>query len=113
FQKVFAGTLRMEDLARSLESSKSDDEWWRHLTAAAREWHWTRIEWRGPSGSRSETFSHGKTEWSFTAALPGGDAIEIEGASCGSGPSPDLIALSSILSRTFERGIGNRQPALS
>lgn len=113
FQKVFASKLRVRDLAHSLESAKSDDEWWGLLVAAAREWQWLRIQWRGASGIREEVLAPRAAEWSFNVALPGAESIEIEGDDQAAEPAPDLIALSGILSRTLERRVPSRQATLS
>ena len=114
FQKVFAGKLRMRDLALALESAKTDEEWWLLLTSAAREWSWVRLQWRGALGIREEIVAPRKPEWSFTVALTGGETIEIEGDAQSSDPAPDLIMLSSILKRTSDRDVqASRQATLS
>lgn len=114
FHKVFAEKLRMKQLAQTLETTRTGDEWWRLLTVAAREWNWVQLKWIGPGGLREEVLAARKPSWSFIIELNDAESIQVEGVESSAEFSPDLIALSAILRRTFERGLHKwEQPALS
>jgi hypothetical protein len=117
FHRVFTEKLRMKQLAQALERASTVDEWWQLLTAAAREWNWVRLKWIGQGGFREETLAARKSSWSFVIELTGAESLQVEGDVQDlqtAAYSPDLIALSAILSRTFQRGRREwRQPALS
>lgn len=113
FHRVFADRLRMKQLAQTLERSGSSDEWWRLLVAAAREWNWVQLRWIRHGGHREEVLADRKSSWSFVIELSDSESIQVEGVEQTTGISPDLIALSAIVRRTFERGLREwNQPAL-
>lgn len=118
FHRVFAERLRMKQLAQTLERTSTSDEWWRLLIAAAREWNWVQLRWTSPGGIREEVLAPRKPSWSFVIELSDSEFVHVAGVE-GEGVeptaelSPDLIALSAILRRTFQRGIREwKQPAL-
>jgi UDP-GlcNAc:undecaprenyl-phosphate GlcNAc-1-phosphate transferase len=114
FHNVFMGKLRMRQLAQGLERARTADEWWGLLTAAAREWNWVRVKWDGPASEREEILAVRRSSWSFVVELRNAESVLVEGDAQAAGISPDLVALSAILSRTFERGLRDwEQPALS
>jgi hypothetical protein len=114
FHKVFAEKLRMKQLAQTLESTSTGDEWWRLLIAAAREWNWVQLKWIGPGGLREEVLAVRKPSWSFVIELSDAESVQVQGVEQTAELSPDLIALSAILRRTFQRGLREwNQPALS
>jgi len=114
FHRVFAERLRMTQLAQTLERAGTGDEWWRLLIAASREWNWVRLKWIGPGGLREEVLAVRKPSWSFVIELSDSESVQVEGVEQTAELSPDLIALSAILRRTFQRGLREwNQPALS
>jgi UDP-GlcNAc:undecaprenyl-phosphate GlcNAc-1-phosphate transferase len=114
FHRVFAERLRMKQLAQTLERTSTGDEWWRLLIAAAREWNWVQLKWIGPGGLREEVLAVRKPTWSFVIELSDAESVRVEGVDQTAELSPDLIALSAILRRTFQRGLREwSQPALS
>ena len=114
FHRVFKEKLRIKQLAQALDRAKTGEEWWRLLTAAAGEWNWVRLKWTGQSGCREETLAVRKPSWSFVIELTDDESVQVEGDAQTGEYSPDLIALSAILCRTFQRGRRDwRQPALS
>jgi UDP-GlcNAc:undecaprenyl-phosphate GlcNAc-1-phosphate transferase len=112
FHRVFADKLRMRQLEQALECARTCEEWWRLIMAAAREWNWLRLKWIGPAGVREEVLAARKPSWSFVIELTGAETVQIEGDIQAAGLSPDLIALSAILSRTFEHGLADRERTL-
>jgi UDP-GlcNAc:undecaprenyl-phosphate GlcNAc-1-phosphate transferase len=114
FQKVFAGKLRMKQLAQALERAATAEDWWRLLVAAAGEWHCVRVTWVGPGVFREEVLDARKPSWSFVIALSEAESIHLEGDSRTSSLQPDLAELPAILARTFQPGLRDvRQPAVS
>ncbi len=114
FHRVFAERLRMKQLAQTLERTNTGDEWWRLLIAAAREWNWVQLKWAGPGGLREEVLDARKPSWSFVIELSDSESVQVHGVEQTAERSPDLIALSAILRRTFQRGLREwKQPALS
>jgi UDP-GlcNAc:undecaprenyl-phosphate/decaprenyl-phosphate GlcNAc-1-phosphate transferase len=114
FHRVFAERLRMKELAQNLERTGTSDEWWRLLIAAARQWSWVHLKWTSPGGLREEVLDTLKPSWSFVIELSDSESVQVEGADQTAELSPDLIALSVILRRTFQRGLREwKQPALS
>ncbi len=114
FHRVFAGKLRMNQLAQALEHSSTGEEWWLALTAAAREWNWVRLKWMSPGGLREEVVSVREPSWRFAIELSDSEFVQVEGDAQPAHLSPDLIALSGIVSETFRRGRREwDRPALS
>lgn len=114
FHKVFAERLRMNQLAQTLERTGTSEEWWRLLIAAAREWNWVQLKWTSSGGLREEVLAARKPSWSFVIELSDSESVQVEGVEPAGELSPDLIALSAILRRTFQRGLREwKQPALS
>jgi UDP-GlcNAc:undecaprenyl-phosphate GlcNAc-1-phosphate transferase len=114
FHRVFLERLRMKQLAQTLERTSTSDEWWGLLIAAAREWNWVQLKWTSPGGFREEVLTTLKPSWSFVVELNDSEAIHVEGIDQAAELSPDLVALSAILRRTFQRGLREwNQPALS
>jgi UDP-GlcNAc:undecaprenyl-phosphate GlcNAc-1-phosphate transferase len=112
--KVFADKLRMKQLAQTLESARSGDEWWRLLIAVAREWNWVQLKWMNSGGFREEVLADRRPSWSFMVELSDTESIQVAGDAPAGGLSPDLIDLSAILRRSFQRGRREwEQPALS
>jgi UDP-GlcNAc:undecaprenyl-phosphate GlcNAc-1-phosphate transferase len=113
FQKVFAGKLRLAQLAQSLERAATRDEWWRLLCAAAREWKWVHLRWVAPGAVREEILDPRRPSWSFAVELTDTESVQVEGDAQTATEAPDLISLAGVLSRTFQRGLREwRQPAL-
>ena len=111
---MFAERLRMKQLAQTLERARTGEEWWRLLTAAAREWNWVRLKWTSPGGFREEVLAPRKPSWSFAIELSDAESVQVEGVAQTAELSPDLIALSAILRQTFQRGLREwEQPALA
>ena len=111
---MFAEKLRMEKLGQALERAGSWQECWLLLTAAAREWNWIRVKWSNHNGIREEVLAQRTPSWSFIIELTGAESVTVEGDGQTAGHSPDLIALSAILSQTLQRGRREwEQPALS
>ncbi|MGA2715700.1 MAG: MraY family glycosyltransferase [Bryobacteraceae bacterium] len=114
FHTVFAERLRMKQLAQTLERAKTGEEWWQLLVAAARQWNWVQLKWISPGGLRDEVLAVRKPSWSFVIQLSDAESVQVEGIEPTTELSPDLIALSAILRRTFQRGLREwEQPALS
>ncbi len=103
FHKAFAGKLRMKQLAQTLERAGTGDQWWQSLIDAGREWNWIRLTWTGPGGVREEVLAARKPSWSFTIEIGEAGSVQVEGDARTAEPSPDLIGLSDILSRTSPR----------
>lgn len=99
FRRAFGAKLRLEQLADSLRSARTDDAWWNALAEAAETAGWTRISWRG-GASRERTFP-GPADWSFGVPLGGGEEIRIEGAASSGAQPIDLAGLSSVLRETL------------
>jgi UDP-GlcNAc:undecaprenyl-phosphate GlcNAc-1-phosphate transferase len=113
FQKVFAGKLRLTQLAQSLERAGTRDEWWRLLGAAAHEWKWVRLKWISPGALREDVLDSRRPSWSFAIELTEMESVQVEGDTQTAADAPDLVSLAEILSRTFQRGLREwRQPAL-
>jgi hypothetical protein len=103
----------MKQLAQTLERARTGEEWRRLLIAAAREWNSVRMKWSGPGGLREKVLAARQSSWSFVIAISDAESLQVEGDAQTPGISADLIALSGILSRTFQRGLREwEQPAL-
>ena len=105
FYKVFAERLRTKELAQALERARTGEEWWSLLTASAREWNWVQLKWICHGAVREEVLAARKPSWSFVIELSDAESILVDGDTQTAGLSPDLIALSAILRRTFQRGL--------
>ena len=67
-----------------------------------------------PGGLREEVLAARTPSWSFVVELSDSESVQLEGVEQTAELSPDLIALSAILRRTFQRGLREwKQPALS
>ena len=119
FSRVLAEKSRMVYLAKGLEKTRTEEEWWNRLEEAAREWKWLRLSWveTGPSGERivrGKTLSEGAAAWSFNVDLARGESLRVEGGAGRDCPGFDLPSFSAVVSRTFRaQSTGWRQPALS
>jgi len=115
FQRVLADKARVQQLAQALERTRTRDEWWQLLVAAAGEWNWIRLSSHGPNGMRDEVLAAArKPSWSFTIELNDAESVAVEGDNQTAGRAPDLPGLAAILSQTFQRGCRDwKQPAIS
>ncbi len=115
FHRVFADKLLMEQLEQRLERAQTRDEWWQLLLDAAREWNWIGLKWFSYGAVREEVLTVArKPVWSFVVELNVAETLRVEGDAQKGARSPDLLGLSAILSRTFQRGSRQReQPAIS
>jgi hypothetical protein len=72
------------------------------------------MKWTSPGGFREEVLVARKPCWAFVIELSDTESIQVAGDAPPAGFSPDLIDLSAILRRTFQRGLREwEQPALS
>ncbi|HZL56643.1 MAG TPA: MraY family glycosyltransferase [Bryobacteraceae bacterium] len=115
FYSLITQKLRMKKLAESLEGSRTEDEWWGFLAAAAREENWIRLEWSTAGGDvRDEILAERRSSWTFAVDLGGGESIQLRGDSRTAPGSSDLVGLSALLSRSLhERRRLWEQTALS
>ena len=72
------------------------------------------MKWNSPGGLREQVLAARTPSWSFSIEPAGAGSVTVEGDGQTSGPAPDLIALSGILSEALQRGRREwEQPALS
>lgn len=113
-QRIYAGKLRMKQLAEALHKARGLDERWRLLTAAAGEWDCVALQWEGPGFRQEEVLAARKPSWSLVVRLGENDTIRLDGDSHTASLPPNLPELSAILCRTFSAGLPDvTEPALS
>lgn len=115
FRNVVAQKVRLRNLSAALARSRSQDDWWRALSAAAREENWIRLRWVSGHHQPAEArLSERVPTWSFTIDLGAGEYLLVEGDAHAARGSSDLVALSAILSLSLEHSRGQWvQPAHS
>jgi UDP-GlcNAc:undecaprenyl-phosphate GlcNAc-1-phosphate transferase len=115
FHRVLADKSRLEYLARSLEKTQTEDEWWTRIVEAARDLKWTRVR-RVETRASGERVLHEKSfiepasglpgAWSFHVELAPGEALVVEGDATPGRPGFDLPVFSAIGSATYRARSG-------
>lgn len=114
FQRIFAGKLRMKQLAQALERAATTEERWQLLVAAAGDWDCVALKWSGPGILREEILAERKASWSLVIHPGESGSIRLDGDERTASLPPDLPELSAILSRTLLAGAPDlTQPAVS
>jgi len=119
FHRALADKSRLEYLARSLEASQTEDQWWDRIVEAARDLKWIRLRWiedcsSGGRTVREKVLDDRPAVWSFIIELGSGESLHVEGDTAPDRAGFDLPAASAVLTSTFRaRSGGWRQHALS
>jgi UDP-GlcNAc:undecaprenyl-phosphate/decaprenyl-phosphate GlcNAc-1-phosphate transferase len=95
FQRALATKARTAQLAAALDRSRTEEEWWSALLAAARDGGCIRLSWSGPHGSRENALAPGPAAWSFRVILSPEESVQVEGGLPGS--PMDLIGFAEAL----------------
>jgi len=113
-QRALGVQLRTAQLAAALDRSRTEEQWWNAVIAAARDAGCVRVRWIGEGQTREQILTDRTAVWSFHVILRDGETIQLDGALPAAQSSVDLIGFGEAISRSIA---GKRrewtQPALS
>jgi len=113
-QHALGVQLRTAQLAAALDRSRTEEQWWNAVIAAARDAGCVRVRWIAEDQSREQVLTDRRAAWSFHVVLGDRETIQFDGALLAAQSSVDLIGFGDAISRSIA---GKRrewtQPALS